>query len=77
MIRPFLPAMTPDDDAVFDMNDCPFSSKDSFTRCCSGLFAEFTPTLAKHTSDAVKITDHHLNCLYWERVTIDFNEANS
>jgi hypothetical protein len=38
---------------------------------------EFTPTRAKHTRDAVKITGHHLYGLDWESVTVDFNEANS
>jgi len=38
---------------------------------------EFTPTRTKHTSDAVKITDHHLYGLDWEGVAVDFNEANS
>jgi hypothetical protein len=69
--------MTPDDDAVFDMNDCPFHRKIVLHHNVMVWWLEFTPTQAKHTSDAVKITDHHLDGLDWERAAIDLNEANS
>jgi hypothetical protein len=44
---------------VFDISDCPFHRKIVIRVIVMRRWPEFTPTQAKHTSDAVKITDHH------------------